>query len=299
MIGPGKPIDTNRFFVICINSLGSCFGSTGPASIDAATGQRYRLTFPKLSVEDIVAAGRQACRALGIEHVHTVAGASLGGMDAMAYALMYPGTYRDLISLSAAASATPFSIALRSIQRDMIRADPQWAGGDYAPDAGPRDGMLVARKLGMMTYRSAEEWLERFGRDRVERADAGEQPFEMTFQVESYLAANAARFVERFDANCYLYLSQSMDLFEVAEHGGGSAERAMAGVDARRALIAGASTDWLFPLWQQRELASLLEQAGAAVTFHALDSIQGHDAFLIDEDRFAPMMASFLEGMPD
>ncbi|PSQ92681.1 MAG: homoserine O-acetyltransferase, partial [Proteobacteria bacterium SW_6_67_9] len=145
----------------------------------------------------------------------------------------------------------------------MIRADPQWAGGDYAPDAGPRDGMLVARKLGMMTYRSAEEWLERFGRDRVERADAGEQPFEMTFQVESYLAANAARFVERFDANCYLYLSQSMDLFEVAEHGGGSAERAMAGVDARRALIAGASTDWLFPLWQQRELAGLLEQAGA------------------------------------
>ncbi len=299
MVGPGKPIDTDRFFVICINSLGSCFGSTGPASIDPATGDRYRLGFPKLSVEDIVAAGRRACQQLGIDHVHTVAGASLGGMDVLAYALMYPGTYRDLVTLSAAASATPFSIALRSIQRDMIRADPAWSGGDYAPGAGPIEGMRVARKLGMMTYRSAEEWLERFGRERIASPDASQYPFEMTFQVESYLAANAARFVDRFDANCYLYLSQTMDLFDVAEHGDGPAEAAMARVDARRALVAGAHTDWLFPLWQQREVAALLEQAGVDVTFHALDSIQGHDAFLIDEARFGPMMASFLEGMPD
>jgi homoserine O-acetyltransferase len=299
MIGPGKPIDTERFFVICINSLGSCFGTTGAASIDPRTGEPYRLRFPKLSVEDIVAAARRACLALGIEHVHTVAGASLGGMDALAYALMYPGTYRDLISISAAASATPFSIALRSIQRDMIRADPAWAGGDYPLDAGPRAGMHVARKLGMMTYRSAEEWLERFGRERIAEPDPGQYPFEMTFQVESYLDNNARRFIERFDANCYLYLSQTMDLFEVAEHGGGSAEAAMQGVDCRRALVAGVPTDWLFPVWQQREIASLLERAGAEVTFRSLDSIQGHDAFLIDTERFGPMMASFLEGMPD
>jgi homoserine O-acetyltransferase len=299
MIGPGKPIDTNRFFVICINSLGSCFGTTGPASIDPRTGAPYRLRFPKLSVEDIVAAARQACLALGIDHVHTVAGASLGGMDAVAYALMYPGTYRDLVSISAAQSATPFSVALRSIQRDMIRADPAWAGGQYPLDEGPRAGMNVARKLGMMTYRSAEEWRQRFGRSRIAAPDPSEEPFEMTFAVESYLAHNAQRFVERFDANCYLYLSQTMDLFEVAEHGGGSAETAMERVDARRALIAGVATDWLFPLWQQRELAGLLEGAGAQVTFRAPESIEGHDAFLIDVDRFGPMMAEFLDGMPD
>ncbi|WP_290649841.1 homoserine O-acetyltransferase [Aquisalimonas sp.] len=298
MIGPGKPIDTERFFVIAINSLGSCFGSTGPASINPETGQAYRLDFPKLSVEDIAAAARGACLALGIDHVHTVAGCSLGGMDVLAYGMMYPGTYRDLISISAAANATPFAIALRSIQREAIRADPAWAGGNYAPGNGPKDGMRIARQLGILTYRSPEEWLQRFDRERIEGADAQRDPFATAFQVQSYMDANARKFAERFDANCYLYLSQTMDLFDVADHGGGNPEAGMRQVDARRALVAGVTTDWLYPLWQQHQLAELLAHAGASVSYHELESIQGHDAFLIDKDRFGPMVAEFLAGMP-
>ncbi|GGX87972.1 homoserine O-acetyltransferase [Litchfieldella qijiaojingensis] len=299
MIGPGKSIDTERFFVIAINSLGSCFGSTGPASCNPMTGKPYRLDFPKLSVEDIVAAARHACRALGIDHVHTVAGSSLGGMDALAYAMMYPGTYRDIISISAAAQATPFAIALRSIQREAVRADPTWAGGNYAPDKGPKDGLRVARELGILTYRSAEEWLQRFDRERIEGADASADPFAMAFQVQSYMDANARKFADVFDANCFLYLSQAMDLFDMAEHGNGRLESAIRKVDAKRALVAGVTTDWLFPLWQQRQIAELLEHAGVAVSYHELESIQGHDAFLIDRERFAPMIAEFLAGMPD
>jgi homoserine O-acetyltransferase len=300
MIGPGKPIDTNRFFVICINSLGSCFGSTGPASRNPETGAPYRVDFPQLSVEDIVAAAREACLALGIDHFHTVAGSSLGGMDVLAYALMYPGTYRDLVSISAAVHATPFAIGIRSLQRDIIRTDPAWRGGFYEDERGPVEGMRLARKLGLMSYRSGEEWLQRFGRERVvSDTDPDRYRFGVEFQVESYLEANARKFIGTFDANSYLYLSRAMDVFDVAEHGGGSVEAAMEGIDARRALVAGVHTDWLFPLWQQRELADLLAGTGVDVTFHALDSLQGHDSFLIDSERFAPMMAAFLEGMPD
>jgi len=300
MIGPGKPIDTRRFHVICINSLGSCFGSTGPASIDPATGRRYGLTFPCLSVEDIARAGREVCRALGIERVHTVAGSSLGGMDVLAYALLYPGEYRDLISISAGVHATPFAIGLRSLQRDIIRTDPAWAGGEYPAGEGPVEGMRLARKLGMMTYRSGDEWLERFARERIpERPDWSEQPIRAEFAIESYLDANARKFIGTFDANCYLYLSQSMDLFDVADHGDGSVDAGLARTRARRALVAGVATDWLFPLWQQRELAWGLERAGAEVSLHELDSIQGHDAFLVDRERFEPMVGDFLAAAPD
>lgn len=300
MIGPGRPIDTDSFFVICVNSLGSCFGSTGPASINPETGEPYRVDFPQLSVEDIAAAARSACIALGIDHLHTVAGSSLGGMDVLAYALMYPGTYRDLVSISAAVHATPFAIGIRSLQRDIIRTDPAWRGGYYDPGHGPAEGMRLARKLGLMSYRSGEEWLERFGRERVvSDTDPDRQRFGVEFQVESYLEANARKFIGNFDANCYLYLSRAMDLFDVADRGEGSVETAMQRIDARRALVAGVVTDWLFPLWQQRELAHLLEATDAEVTLHELDSIQGHDSFLIDTERFAPMMQSFLAGMPD
>ena len=295
MIGPGRPIDTDRFFVICINSLGSCFGSTGPASDNPVTGEPYRVDFPLLSVEDIAAAARAACLALGIEHVHTVAGCSLGGMDVLAYALMYPGTYRDLISISAAVHANPMAIAVRSLQRDIIRTDPAWQGGYYPADGGPAEGMRLARKLGMMSYRSGVEWLERFDRQPIDPAERGDDAHGPDFEIERYLDHNARRFIGTFDANCYLYLSHAMDLFDVAEHGGGSVEAAMQGIDARRALVAGVQTDWLFPLDEQREIARLLAAAGVDVSLHELASPQGHDSFLIDQDRFAPMMRGFLD----
>ena len=295
MIGPGKAIDTDRFFVICINSLGSCFGSTGPASNDPATGRAYRIDFPLLSVEDIVSAARSACMALGIDHFHTVAGCSLGGMDVLAYAAMYPGTYRNLVSISAAVHATPFAIGIRSLQREMIRSDPAWAGGWYAENGGPKEGMRLARKLGVMSYRSGEEWSQRFGRNRLAETErAGAVPLGPEFEIEGYLEYNARRFVGRFDANCYLYLSHAMDLFDIADHGAGSLEAGMRPIDARRALVAGVTTDWLFPVAQQHEIATLLDGAGVEVSMHELESIQGHDSFLIDHERFAPMVEHFL-----
>ena len=294
MVGPGRPIDTRRWHVVCVNSLGSCFGSTGPASPDPRTGEPYRLRFPELSIEDIARSAREALRVLGIERVHTVVGASLGGMAALAYAMEFPDEVERLVAISAAARATPFAIAIRSLQREIIRADPAWRGGDYPPGQGPRVGMRLARKLGLMSYRSAQEWLARFGRDRLPE-DPAREPFGPEFQIESYLEHNARKFVERFDANCYLYLSRSMDLFDAAEHGGGSVERGLAKVGARRALVVGVETDFLFPLFQQEELAEGLRAAGCEVCFEALPSIQGHDAFLVDEARFAPVVARFME----
>src|SRR5882672_6614563 len=156
MVGPGRPLDSRRWFVICINSLGSCFGSTGPASIDPATGQPYRLRFPVLTVEDIARGGYEAMRSIGVESLAAVIGPSLGGMTAHAFCAMFPGCARSLVSISAAARSTPFAIALRSLQREMIRRDPAWAEGQFPPGAGPITGMRLARKLGMITYRSAE-----------------------------------------------------------------------------------------------------------------------------------------------
>lgn len=296
MIGPGMAIDTDRFHVVCINSLGSCFGSTGPASINPATGEPYRVDFPRLTVEDIARAGREALRALGIERPHTVAGASLGGMDVLAYAAMFPGEYTDLISISAGPHATPFAIGLRSLQREIIRADPAWQGGRYAEGEQPNQGMLLARKLGMMTYRSGEEWLERFGRERIaDLPPLADAPFRQEFQIESYIERNSRKFIGAFDANCYLYLSQSMDLFDVANHAAdGTVESALAQITARRALVAGVRTDWLFPIWQQHQLADGLATAGVDVEVHELASIQGHDAFLVDRDRFVPLVGDFL-----
>lgn len=294
MIGPGRPIDTRRWCAVCVNSLGSCFGSTGPASPDPRTGEPYRLRFPELSVEDIAASAREALRAIGIERVHTVVGASLGGMAALAYAMSFPEEVEQLVTISAAARATPFAIAIRSLQREIIRSDPAWQGGNYPLGEGPREGMRLARKLGLMSYRSAEEWLHRFGRERIPAERRPPEPFASEFQVEAYLEHNARKFVESFDANCYLYLSRSMDLFDVAEHGAGSVDAGLARVAARRVLVIGVTTDFLFPLFQQEELAEGLRAAGREVRFEALPSLQGHDAFLVDEARFAPVVADFM-----
>ncbi len=298
MIGPGRPLDTRRYHVICINSLGSCYGSTGPASPDPARGgEPYRLHFPELTVEDIAASARAALHALGIRRVHTVAGASLGGESALAYAVMFPDEVEHLILVSSAACATPYAIALRSLQREIVRSDPDWLGGFYPEGGGPRRGLLLARKLGLVSYRSAREWQERFGRRRRAAAEAHHgphTPFGIEFEVEAYLEANARKFAESFDANCYLYLSRAMDWFDIAEHGGGSLEAALARVRARRALVIGVETDTLFPLWQQRELADGLRAAGCSVRFAALPSLQGHDAFLVDKERFSAVVAPFL-----
>ncbi|MDH5255649.1 MAG: homoserine O-acetyltransferase [Gammaproteobacteria bacterium] len=295
IVGPSRPIDTRRFFVICINSLGSCFGSTGPASPDPATGRPYGVSFPVLSLEDVANAGKALIDHLGIGRLHTLVGPSMGGMTSLAYAIQHPGSARNLVLLSTAARALPFSIAIRSLQREMIRRDPAWEDGTYRAGAGPITGMRLARKLGMMTYRSAREWEQRFGRERV----AGERQignaFALDFEVESYLEAHAQKFIGQFDANCYLYLSRASDLFDVADHGG-SVQAGLARVRAERVLVVGVETDILFPIAQQRDLAAGLDAPGRDVHLVELPSIQGHDSFLVDMDRFRPVLSAFFAG---
>lgn len=293
MIGPGRAIDTDRWFVVCVNSLGSCFGSTGPASIDPRTGQPYRLAFPELAVEDIARAGRETVRALGIERLAAVIGPSLGGMVVLAYAAMFPGEARALVSISGTAAATPFTIALRSLQREAILRDPDWRDGDYPFASPPRNGLRLARKLGTITYRSAAEWAQRFGREPIAAARRTPGPFGPEFAVEGYLEAQAARFVSAFDANCYLYLSRAMDRFDLARHGG-SYEMALRGARLERALVLGVKSDILFPVEQQHAIAAACRAAGTQTSFEALDSLEGHDSFLVDIPRFDAALRAFL-----
>ena len=302
MVGPGKHIDTNRWFVICVNSLGSCKGSTGPGSIDPQTGEMYRLDFPELTLEDIGNSAFELIRGLGIDRLACLIGNSMGGMSALGYLLEHAGSARTHISISTAPQAQPFAIAIRSLQREAIRLDPNWNQGNYDDEHYPEAGMSIARKLGVITYRSAMEWVGRFARIRLDhdRRD-DDDPFGAEFAVESYLVGHAKKFVRSFDPNSYLYLSRASDWFDIAEHApatttGGSEKinAALARIDVERALVIGVSTDILFPLSQQEDIVDGLTAAGVNVDFVALDSPQGHDAFLVDIVRFGAAISGFL-----
>jgi homoserine O-acetyltransferase len=292
MIGPGRPIDTRRYFVICVNSLGSCFGSTGAASINPETGKPYRLTFPVLSLEDVARGSWEVLQHLGIERVRATVGPSMGGMTALAFEILFPGCSDGMISISSGPRSLAFATALRSLQREMIRRDSNWQNGDYDADTMPLVGMRLARKLGMITYRSAEEWRLRFGRERASEECEPDDPFCADFEIEAYLEHHANKFTGQFDPNCYLYLSRASDLFDVADHGA-TVEAGLAKVEAKRIMIIGVRTDFLFPPHQQQELAELLSMPGRELEYVELESIQGHDSFLVDMDRFRPTIAKF------
>jgi homoserine O-acetyltransferase len=294
MIGSGLPLDTDRYFVICVNSLGSCFGSTGPASIDPASGDKYRLNFPVLTLEDVADGGYEVVKHLGLKKLHTTIGCSMGGMSALAFCVRHPEISHGLLSISSATRVLPFSIAVRSLQREMIVKDPKWLGGNYAPADPPVTGQRLARKLGMMTYRSAEEWEQRFGRERVTAEHKAGEQFSIDFTVESYLEAQAERFTGSFDANCYLYLSRASDLFDLAEYGG-SLKSGFSKLNLQRAMVIGVRTDILFPIHQQIELAAGLSDAVADVEFVPLDCIKGHDSFLVEMDDFRPVISRYFE----
>ena len=292
MIGPGLAIDSDRYFVICVNSLGSCFGSTGPSSVDPGTAQPYRLTFPDLSVEDIARAGHEVVRHLGIERLDTLLGPSLGGMVVLAYAAQFPQAARRLVCISGTAAASPFAIALRSIQREIITHDPDWKNGAYLPDKPPVTGQRLARKLGTVTYRSAEEWRQRFGREPI-RADMKRgDPFASEFAIQGYLESLAQRFVSGFDANCYLYISRAMDRFDLSAHGEHVALLRRAALE--QALVIGVQSDLLFSHAEQEAVARSLTQAGVATRFASLPCLQGHDSFLIDLETFGREIGGFL-----
>ena len=294
MVGPNKPINTNEFFVICINSLGSCFGSTSPISINPETDEPYRLSFPVLSVEDIANAANELLKVLDISVLHAVIGPSMGGMSALSFCQLHPGKTKRLISISSAARSSPFSIALRSLQREIIRNDPSWKNGAYDLNGnGPISGMRLARKLGMITYRSAKEWSARFGRERAMDKDLKSGAFGVDFEIESYLESHANKFIGAFDPNCYLYLSRAMDLFDASDPDG-NLENSFKQLKLEEALIIGVETDLLFPISQQEELAEALEKYVKKVRLVRLDSLQGHDSFLVDMDRFRPVISSFI-----
>ncbi len=292
MIGPDKPIDTNRFYVVCVNSLGGCFGTTGPSSINPKTGKPYGFDFPELTIEDIAKAGHHAIQELGIDHLCAVIGSSMGGMTSLAYALQYPDEVDHLVTISSACRSLPLALAMRSIQREIVRCDPDWQGGNYEPAAQPKNGMVLARKLGLVSYRAGEEWNQRFNRARVSSEDKGKGKSGVEFEVESYLDYNAHKFVDAFDANSYLQLSRAMDWFDVADHGG-SVNAGLAKIHSKKTLVIGVETDILFPIGQQEEIFNGLHKAGRNVEFVRLPSIKGHDSFLIDEENFAPVLENF------
>jgi homoserine O-acetyltransferase len=304
MIGPGRAIDTDRYFVMCVNSLGSCFGSTGPASLNPVTGKAWKLDFPELAVEDIARAGYEAARTLGIEQLDTVMGPSLGGMVVTAFAAVCPGGARRLVSISGSSAAAPFAIALRAVQREAVMSDPAWNNGEYAEnDRGPQSGMRIARKMGTITYRSAAEWAGRFGRAGL--SEVGQRSVEAAlarvpegfgprFAVETYLEAQAEKFVRVFDPNCYLYLSRAMDCFDIAQHGATAEVYRRSGI--QQALVIGVESDFLFKIEEQAQIAADLEAAGIATTFTRLHSIEGHDAFLVDLPHFDAAVRGFLNG---
>jgi len=293
-IGPGKGLDTDRYFVICANVLGGCQGTTGPGSIDPATGKRYCLSFPFLTVRDIVAVHAKLVEYLGIHSLCAVIGGSLGGMQVLEWAVRFPDQVRSAIVLASAAKLAAQGIAFNAVGRRAIYADAGFAGGDYYDTNGPRYGLAIARMVAHITYLSEDSIELKFGRrlqDSSEFAYAMQK--ETEFQIESYLHHQGKRFVQRFDANSYLYLTRAMDYFDLSE-GFGSLAEALAHSRARF-LVVSYDTDWLFPTSQSQELVTALLQAGRHATFLELGCAFGHDSFLIDLKPLNELVTPFLQ----
>jgi homoserine O-acetyltransferase/O-succinyltransferase len=296
MIGPGKAFDTDRYFVMCTNLIGSCRGSTGPSSIDPDTGRPYALNFPVVTVGDMVRAERRVLDVLGIQKVLAVAGGSLGGMQGLEWAVAYPNDVAGVISIASTARLGSQGLAWNAIARNAIMADAAWQGGNYyGTGKAPTAGIGIARMVGHVTYLSAESMREKFGRRLQDRASYSYTPTEPDFAVESYLRHQARTFASRFDANSYLYISRALTYFDLArDHGHASLEGALAGVMARFLLIS-FSSDWLYPPADSDELGQALTANGAHVRHHNIQASYGHDSFLLDEARQAPLIAAFLE----
>lgn len=295
-IGPGRGIDTDKYFVICANVLGGCQGTTGPSSLNPATGAPYALDFPFLTIGDIVDVHAELVRHLGITRLLAVIGGSMGGMQVLEWAARYPRSLASALVLASAANLSAQGIAFNTVGRRAIMTDPSFNAGKYHEGEKPRYGLALARMLAHITYLSEASIEMKFGR-RLQDGDgfAYDLMRETEFRVESYLHYQGKRFVERFDANSYLYLTKAMDYFDLAE-GRGSVAQALGATDARF-LVVSYRTDWLFPTAQSREIVRALLKGGKAVTFLELDSPFGHDAFLIDSElpKLAAVVRPFLE----
>ncbi|MEQ1639775.1 MAG: homoserine O-acetyltransferase [Novosphingobium sp.] len=290
-VGPGKVIDTSRFFVICANVLGGCMGSTGPASL-AEDGSPWAMRFPVITIRDMVRAQVALLDALGIEQVHAVIGGSMGGMQALSFAANWPQRTRAALVIASTARHSAQNIAFHEVGRQAIMADPKWQGGSYSNGKGPDDGLAVARMAAHITYLSEAGLTEKFGRRLQDRAEKT-FGFDADFQVESYLRHQGLSFTDRFDANSYLYITRAMDYFDLAEEHGGKLAQAFAKVTARVCLIS-FDTDWLYPTNESRIIAHALNAAGAPVSFVELSAPFGHDSFLLDVPAQDRVIAGFL-----
>ncbi len=295
MIGPGKAFDTDRFFVVSSNLLGGCRGTTGPASLNPATGRQYGSDFPVITVADMVRIERALLRQLGITQVLSVAGGSLGGMQALEWAVTYGHEVKSIIPIASTHALHPQGVAWNAIARSAITADPDWQSGHYyGTGRAPLAGMGVARMVGHITYLSAPALQQKFGR-RLQRADDIRYVLtEPEFEVESYLRHQADAFVKRFDANTYLYTSRALSYFDLSrQHGAGDLVRALGNMAAKTLLIA-FSSDWLYPPSGSEELAAALRSIDRDVELHIIDAPYGHDCFLLEEARQTPMIQAFL-----
>lgn len=293
LIGPGRPVDTERYFVVCSNVLGGCSGSTGPASRDPVSGRPYGMRFPLVTIRDMVRAQKRLLEELGIERLELVAGGSIGGQQALEWAVEFPGFARRVIPVAATGALGPQGIGMSEIGRRAIMSDPDWQGGDYyGTGRSPERGLAIARMAGMMTYQSAQGQWERFGRRPATRPALYEE-FGGRFEVESYLHYQGRDLVRRFDANSYLYLTRAMDLYDVAA-GYRSEQEALSRMESEL-LFVGISSDWLFPAAEVRALAERARRAGARAHYVEIDSPNGHDAFLKDWDAMEAVFRDFLE----
>ena len=297
MVGPGKPIDTDRFHVICANVIGSCLGSTGPASADA-DGKPFAMRFPVITIRDMVRAQMALLDALGIERLHAVVGGSMGGMQALSCAANFPERTRRVLAIATTARHSAQNIAFHEMGRQAIMADPAWNEGDYYGGTGPSKGLSVARMAAHITYLSEAGLTEKFGRRLQDRPDGTKGTksfgFDADFQVESYLRYQGLSFTDRFDANSYLYITRAMDYFDLAEEADGLLADAFRGAKDTRFCLVSFDTDWLYTTADMREVVHALNAVAAPVSFVELSAPYGHDSFLLDVPALDRVVEGFL-----
>lgn len=300
LIGPGKGIDTEKYFVLCPNILGSCMGSTGPGSINPETGTPYALSFPMMTIGDIVETQKALLAHLGISWLHAVIGGSVGGMQVLEWCARYPEMIGAAIPIATTMRHSALAIAFNEIARQAIMADPHWNRGNYYQGEHPAMGLSVARMVGHVTYLSDEAMRRKFGR-RLQDKEAFSFGFDADFQVESYLRHQGSKFVERFDANSLLYITKAADYFNVTERlaAGGPLAGKNSGRERIKYLVISYSSDWLYPTYQAKELIHTLKRSGQNVSFVEIASDCGHDAFLISEPTLPQLLSGFLAGGSD
>ncbi|MDX1485449.1 MAG: homoserine O-acetyltransferase [Alphaproteobacteria bacterium] len=295
MVGPGKPLDPERYFLICPNILGGCMGTTGPSEINPATGKPWGLDFPVITIGDMVNVQRLLIDHLGIERLFCVIGGSMGGMQVLDWAARFPERVFSAIPIATAIRTSAQNIAHHEVGRQAVMADPDWCGGRYQEEGKrPHRGLAVARMGAHITYLSESALTRKFGRSLQSR-DRVTYGFEADFQVESYLRHQGITFVDRFDANSYLYITRAMDYFDMVEEHGGVATDIFAGTDVRFAVISFTS-DWMFPTAESREIVKILNGVGANVSFVEIETDQGHDSFLMDIPDYLRVVGGFLDG---